>query len=147
MAESRGFPLFGQINLDHWMSGEGPEMIRGLQGVFIWTDDLARLVPFYRDTLGLPMEFATPGFVGFRLPNGMLGLGLHSEVHGPAGDPYRIMINLIVEDILDTYRRLHDQGVSFIRAPSLEGGASIATFRDPDGNILQLMGPAQERAE
>lgn len=149
MSEEPRFETFGRINLNHWIEWEGPAMIRGFQGVFIWTDDLARLLPFYRDVLGLPLEFVTPAFAGFRLPNGMLGLGLHSEVHGPAKDPYRIMINLVIEDMNLTYRRLEAQGVQFIRQPSPEAGASIATFRDPDGNVLQLMGPviAEEEEE
>lgn len=141
MSEGAGFVTFGEINLNHWLEWEGPEMIRGFQGVFIWTDDVSRLLPFYRDVLGLHLEFSTPGFAGFRLPNGMLGLGHHSEVHGPARDPYRIMINLVVEDIRLAYQRLSEHGVEFVREPSAESGAAIATFRDPDGNILQLMGP------
>lgn len=147
MSEQPLFQTYGEINLNHWVKWEGPAMIRGFQGVFIWTEDIGRLVPFYRDVLELELEFLTPGFAGFRLANGMLGIGLHSEIHGSAKDPYRIMVNLVVDDLGETYRKLSAQGVEFIRKPSREAGASIATFRDPDGNILQLMGPVVEEEE
>ena len=41
-------------------------MIQRLAGVIVWTDDLERLVEFYRDTLGLTPHSVKPNFVSFR---------------------------------------------------------------------------------
>ena len=38
-------------------------MIRELRGATIWSEDLNKLLPFYRDTLGLPVALQVPGFV------------------------------------------------------------------------------------
>ena len=38
-------------------------MITGLRGATIWSEDLNRLLPFYRDLLHLPVTIETPGFV------------------------------------------------------------------------------------
>ena len=115
-------------------------MIDGLVGVTIWTEDLARLVRFYRDTLGLKLHRHHDDFVNFAFGDIRLNLGLHDQVKGHAHDPYRIMIHLGVTDIHDEYRRLTKQGVEFIHAPEQEGwGGLVATFLDPDGNILQLL--------
>jgi predicted enzyme related to lactoylglutathione lyase len=115
-------------------------MITGVAGVIIWTDNLQPLVAFYRDTLGLRPHSLHPHFVAFRWGAMRLSLGRHRHVAGPARDPYRIMINLAVQDIHAMYEALVARGVSFLKPPTQEDwGGWIATFVDPDGNILQLL--------
>ena len=115
-------------------------MIYGVVGVTIWTDDLERLRRFYRDTLRLPLHSDHGDFVAFRFGDMRLNLGLHDGVSGPTKEPYRIMLNLAVEDIQAEHRRLTEEGVEFIRSPEQEGwGGWVATFIDPDGNVLQLL--------
>ncbi len=112
-------------------------MVKGFQGVIIWTEDLKGLLPFYRDTLGLPTQMEADGFAV--LQGGQLALGQHSEVKGKSRDPNRMMVNLNVDDCQAEYQRLNGKGVQFIREPSKDpGGFTIATFLDPDGNTLQL---------
>ena len=115
-------------------------MIDGLAGVIVWTDDLHRLSAFYRDTLGLSPHSVRPHFVSFKWGSLRLGLGAHDEVSGRSRDPYRIMINLGVKDIHGRYEELRRRGVEFMRPPEREHwGGWVATFRDPDGNVLQLL--------
>jgi predicted enzyme related to lactoylglutathione lyase len=115
-------------------------MITGVAGVIIWTDDLARLAAFYRDTLGLTPHSVRPHFIAFKWGEMRLSLGRHRQVAGPARDPYRIMINLAVDDIHHTHAALLAKGVRFLRHPEQEHwGGWVATFLDPDGNILQLL--------
>ena len=116
-------------------------MITDMVGVIIWTEDVTRLAAFYRDTLGLPVHSERADFVAFDLPHGQrLSIGQHSRVRGRARDPYRIMLNMGVRDIQDAHRTLSERGVPFIRAPEREHwGGWIATFADPDGNLLQLL--------
>ncbi|MBI3286669.1 MAG: VOC family protein [Chloroflexi bacterium] len=118
-------------------------MLTTFEGVIVWTEDVQRLLPFYRDVLKLPVEFESEAFIGFRLDETFIGLGKHSHVKGAARDPHRVMINFGVDDILAAFEYLRDHGVEFIREPENEEDAemSIATFVDPDGNILQLFGP------
>ena len=114
-------------------------MLAGIHSVLIWTEDVNRLLPFYRDVLGLQPEMESEGFVVFQASTGgQLALGAHSEVRGRSSDPYRVMVDFEVDDCLEEYERLSKEGVEFIRAPSKEDGVTIATFRDPDGNLLQL---------
>ncbi len=116
-------------------------MIQGLQYASIWSEDLNNLLPFYRDTLGLPVGMESPEFVFFGDPNGPgLGLGTHSEVHGANSDPARHMVGLITDDIDGDYERLKGKGVEFIETPTAggEGGPRMATLKDPEGNLVQL---------
>lgn len=115
-------------------------MIYGVSGVTIWTEDLEHLVLFYRDVLGLPIHSQRSSFVVFRFEGFRLNLGVHSRVLGKTLDPNRIMINLGVEDIHLEFNTLAQKGVEFIRLPEKESwGGWVATFRDPDGNVLQLL--------
>jgi lactoylglutathione lyase len=117
-------------------------MIKGVNSVVIWTEDVKKLTPFYRDTLGLKISDAGDEFAMFDLAGGpQLALGLHSEVKGKSKEPNRVMVNLDVENLNSEYERLKAKGVQFIREPSSEpeaDGMMIATLQDPDGNTLQL---------
>jgi predicted enzyme related to lactoylglutathione lyase len=115
-------------------------MIDGVVGVIIWTENLDRSVAFYRDTLELTPHSIRPHFIAFRWGDMRLSLGKHQHVSGQSRDPYRIMINLGVEDIHRTYTALLAKGVTFLKAPTQEEwGGWVATFFDPDGNIIQLL--------
>ena len=115
-------------------------MITGVAGVIIWSSNLGTLRRFYRDTLRLPLHSDHGDFVVFRFGEMRLNLGLHNGVDGPARDPYRVMINLGVDDIHAEHLRLSEEGVEFLRPPEQESwGGWVATFRDPDGNILQML--------
>lgn len=116
-------------------------MIKELRFASIWSEDLNNLLPFYRDVLGLSVGMESPEFVIFGDPNmPSLGLGTHSEVHGPATDPARHMVGLGTDDIDADYKRLKDKGVEFIETPTAasDGGPRMATLKDPEGNLVQL---------
>ena len=117
-------------------------MIKGFSGASVWSSDLNNLLPFYRDTLGLTVQFESPEFIVFGSGGPTMGLGTHSEVKGKAGDPYRHMVGLDSDDLDGDYERLKKAGVDFIEAPTNYGGLRIATLRDPEGNIIQLFQPA-----
>jgi predicted enzyme related to lactoylglutathione lyase len=117
-------------------------MIKGLRGATIWSEDLGNLLPFYRDVLGLGVGVQTPGFVV--LGDGeapALALGTHSEVHGRNGDPARHMVALTSDDVRADWKRLKDAGVEFVEDPTDYGTVRIATLKDPDGNLVQLLQP------
>ena len=123
-------------------------MLKGLGGATIWSEDLNNLLPFYRDLLRLRVAYEQPGFVGFgeRSDRGgyrgaYLGLGTHSEIKGKPLEPYRHMVGLESDDVDADYDRLQAAGVEFIEKPTDYGGLRIATLRDPEGNIVQLLQP------
>jgi predicted enzyme related to lactoylglutathione lyase len=111
-------------------------MITGLRGATIWSEDLNRLLPFYRDVLRLGVTIETPGFVVLGPREGpSLALGTHSEVRGRNTDPARHMVGLKTDDIIGDYERLKDAGVEFVETPTDYPNVRVATLKDPDGNL------------
>jgi predicted enzyme related to lactoylglutathione lyase len=116
-------------------------MIQRFDGASIWSEDLNNLLPFYRDILGLKVVVESPGFVvlGADQPEApTLGLGTHSEVRGRNADPARHMVGLVSDDLVADWKRLKQSGVEFIEDPTDYGNLSIATLKDPEGNLVQL---------
>jgi predicted enzyme related to lactoylglutathione lyase len=116
-------------------------MIKQLASASVWSEDLNNLLPFYRDVLGLKVAMESPDFVvlGADQPNvPTLGLGTHSEVHGRNTDPARHMVGLASDDLTADWKRLKEAGVEFIQDPTDYGDLSIATLKDPEGNLIQL---------
>lgn len=114
--------------------------IEGIAGIVIWTNNLAEMAAFYRHTLRMPVHSERPYFVAFEWGDMRFSIGTHSEVHGRTTEPHRIMVNLATSDIHALHERLVSAGVHFIRPPEREHwGGMVATFQDPDGNLLQLL--------
>lgn len=121
-------------------------MIGYMNGVIIWTDDLPRLRSFYCDGLGLKPHSDRPYFVSFKWGGLRFSIGSHDQVSGQARDPYRVMVNFDVAGIHKVHRRLAAKGVEFIREPEQEHwGGWVASLKDPDGNIIQLLEQPPER--
>ena len=115
-------------------------MIKGLRVSSIWSEDLNNLLPFYGDTLGLTVGMETPGFVILGDPGSpATALGTHSEVHGKTTDPARHIVGFDTDDLQSDCARLKDAGVEFVEEPNKFDGGWIATFKDPEGNYVQLL--------
>ena len=115
-------------------------MVTGVIGVTFWTDGLERMFDFYHDVLRFPLHSRHEDFIAFELGEVRFNIGRHSEVSGQSLDPFRFMPHLGVEDIHAEAKRLAQAGVEFIREPERETwGGWVATFKDPDGNVLQLL--------
>jgi predicted enzyme related to lactoylglutathione lyase len=49
------------------------------------------------------------------------------------------MIGLATDDLAGDYRRLKAAGAEFVEAPTDYDTVSIATLKDPEGNLIQLI--------
>ena len=116
-------------------------MIKRFAGASIWSEDLNKLLPFYRDVLGLTVTMESPSYVmlgGDGMNAANLALATHSQVHGRNQDPARHMVALVSDDVNADWQRLQAAGVEFVQAPTAEDGLVIATLKDPEGNLVQL---------
>ncbi len=98
-----------------------------------------RLRAFYADVVGLPRN-PDMGEHAFMAGNTPFLIDGHSEVHGQAKEPQRVLVDFFVDDLAAEQKRLEGQGVKFIRTAGREfWGGVISTFVDPDGNYCQLI--------
>jgi len=104
--------------------------------------DLPRAAAFYRDTLGMRLLFeAPPGLAFFDCAGVRLMLTL------PDGADAGRMASIIyyaVDDIAVAARILAERGVVFETEPHVvarlpQADLWMAAFRDPSGNLLELM--------
>jgi catechol 2,3-dioxygenase-like lactoylglutathione lyase family enzyme len=111
---------------------------------FVGVTDANKARTFYRDTLGLPLLSEDQFALAFDVGGIMLRVTLVNEVRP---QPYTVL-GWQVADATATVRELAQNGVRLERYPGVPqdddgiwtapGGAKIAWFRDPDGNILSI---------
>ncbi len=111
---------------------------------FVGVSNVDKARAFYRDTLGLTMLYEDGFALVFEIGGIMLRVTLVGEVRP---QPYTVL-GWQVSDATATARALASAGVKLERYPHVPqdedgiwtapGGAKIAWFRDPDGNILSI---------
>lgn len=100
------------------------------------------MVEFYRDTLGLALDYQDPGELAFfRLgATGKPYLVLVRSDLGEQGPDDRILLALDVEDLLASSQALSERGISMGPLRHVPHGRA-AIFRDPEMNQIELHQP------
>jgi catechol 2,3-dioxygenase-like lactoylglutathione lyase family enzyme len=114
---------------------------KGVAYLVIGVTDLARSVAFYRDTLGLPLQFQQ-GELAF-LAAGPVTLMLSADL-GRARTPVAGAMEIVfpVDAVTPAWRALAAGGVTFFREPrQVTDKEWSAVMQDPDGHFLTLFGP------
>lgn len=102
-------------------------------------------VRFYRDVVEFPVAFLSEdaGWAEFDLGAARLALErCDPEDPEAAGLVGRFVgVSVQVDDIMDVYETLSGRGVEFLGPPERQPwGGTLAHFRDPDGNVITLLG-------
>lgn len=97
--------------------------------------NMDRAVKFYRDTLGLPLKFESPGWSEFS--TGETTLGLHpASDKNPAG---KVEIGFNVPDIRQFHTEMTSKGVQFPMPPMKQDfGGVLAQFVDSEGSHISV---------
>lgn len=99
------------------------------------SQDYERTRAFYRDTLGL-QESASSGerYVEFETGNVSVGFYTPREEFRPSSG----IVALRVADVADTRSKLEKAGIEFVSETIDSSVCKMASFKDPDGNLLML---------
>jgi len=116
-----------------------------LFAVRVFVTDWDRAIRFYSETLGMPVAFRSDEIGWAQMATGEGQLALErvdpSDQEGQALIGRFVGVSLQVSDILMTYQTLAERGVEFLAPPEKQPwGGMLAHLRDPDGNILTLLG-------
>jgi catechol 2,3-dioxygenase-like lactoylglutathione lyase family enzyme len=111
---------------------------------FLATSNPPNCLRFYRDLIGITLLEDTPFALVFDIAGTVLRVQKTEQV---VVVPYT-SFGFEVDDIEAEVRRLRQLGITFERYPHFEqdemnvwtapGGARVAWFKDPDGNLLSL---------
>ena len=102
--------------------------------------DLAELLPFYRDTLGLHLELVDEeaGWAEFAVPpTTLVLLEVNENAPLPPG-PGGVALSISVDDVNRATSELRDAGGSILEEPFVDEACDMAIVADPDGNPLVL---------
>jgi catechol 2,3-dioxygenase-like lactoylglutathione lyase family enzyme len=96
--------------------------------------DMEQAIVFYRDTMGLPLKFRSPGWSEFA--TGDVTLALHpATADEPVGTTE---LGFRTQDVVKEYAARAQSGVHFIEPPHEVHGTKIARFRDCDNAACSL---------
>ena len=111
--------------------------------IIVFVSDMQRSTAFYRDTLGLPLKFTSPGWTEFN--TGAITIALHMTGGEPSAQkqslppPGNAHIGFMVEDLQSAYEELKARGAFFSLPPQKQNsGAILAVLHDPDGLGITL---------
>jgi predicted enzyme related to lactoylglutathione lyase len=101
-----------------------------LNYVIKFVADMKRAVVFYRDVLGLPLKFESPGWSEFGTGETTLALHPASEKNPPG----TVELGFAVSDIQKFHSELIAKGVHFSMPPTKQDfGGLLAQFVDSEG--------------
>ncbi len=108
-----------------------------IHSVVFYTKDLNKVVPFYRDIIGLEVDYIQEGsFASFKFENGRLGIKQAQEEREVPG--YQTLF-IEAKDIEAAYNQFKEKGIKFLKELTKEDWATNFSFFDPDGNKLQFI--------
>lgn len=113
-------------------------MLDDLAYIIVYVNDMDKSAAFYRNVLGIPLDYAAPGWMQFKSRGA--ALVLHPKVGGQsATNGNAAHLTFRVDDLDTAYRKLSAQSVKFLAPPTTAGFGKHATLFDPDGNAIDLI--------
>jgi lactoylglutathione lyase len=104
----------------------------------VFVSDMKRSVEFYRDVIGMPLKFESPGWTEFATEGATLALhkGEHATAAAPGSheEPAGRCRPGLGVPVLDAFHRpMVEKNVPCVQEPRDLFGARLALYLDPDG--------------
>ena len=112
-----------------------------LHYAIVFVSDMDRSVGFYRDVLGLPLRFESPGWSEFGVEGATLALHKAKAPAEPSAEGQcagQCRPGLRVEDLDAFHTRVTALGVTCLQAPTMVFGSKVAQYVDPDGLTISV---------
>ena len=111
----------------------------------VFVSDMERSVAFYRDVVGIPLKFESPGWTEFVTEGATLALH-KSDAPAPDGETQgaeqagQCRAGFQVPNLDEFHKRMTEHNVPCVQEPTETFGVRIAQYIDPDGLILSVSG-------
>jgi lactoylglutathione lyase len=109
----------------------------------VFVSDMKRSVSFYRDVLGLPLKFESPGWTEFSTDGATLALHASAVSNSAVDDPKQVPAGrcrpgLCVPDLDEFHQRMMARNVVCVQEPKEVFGVRVAQYADPDGLTISV---------
>lgn len=121
--------------------------VDNLGAIILFVEDLERSKAFYRDVLGLKVQFEDSDSVGFKIKETHFILlqvdRAREQLQGEATATPRSAATGFLTSFTDDVDGLHadlvERGVAFVQQPTDQPwGMRTAYFKDPDGHVWEI---------
>lgn len=103
-----------------------------LDSVVFFTNDLEKIISFYRDTIGLEVEYITGNFASFVFPNGAkLGIKIPSKDREIPGHQ---TVFISTDNIEKTLEKIQNKSIKLYEELAEQDWGKYFSILDPDGN-------------
>ena len=109
----------------------------------VFVSDMKRAVSFYRDVIGLPLKFESPGWTEFATDGATLALHASEGPNSEKDDPQKLSAGrcrpgLSVQNLDEFHNRMVERNVPCLQEPKEIFGARVAQYLDPDGLVISV---------
>ena len=109
----------------------------------VFVSDMKRAVSFYRDVLGLPLRFESPGWTEFATDGATLALHTSQGPPSAKDNPQEMRAGwcrpgLSVPNLDVFHKKMTEKNVPCVQEPKETFGARIAQYVDPDGLVISV---------
>jgi len=111
----------------------------------IFVSEMGRSVAFYRDVVGIPLKFESPGWTEFVTEGTTLALH-KSDAPAPDRETQRAehagqcRAGFQVPNLDEFHKRMTEHNVPCVQEPAETFGVMIAQYVDPDGLVFSVSG-------
>ena len=111
----------------------------------IFVSDMARSVAFYRDVIGMPLKFESPGWTEFNTDGATWALHKCNDSADNANVQQTELAGhcrpgFQVSNLDEFHSRMAENNVRCLQEPTETFGVRIAQYVDPDGLIFSVSG-------
>ena len=111
--------------------------------VIVFVSDMNRSVSFYRDVIGISLNFETPEWTKFATEGATLALHKSDGSNPDEASQQPVLAGrcrpgLKVPDLEEFHKRMTEKNITCIQEPKEVFGTKIAQYLDPDGLAISV---------
>lgn len=115
-----------------------------IEYTIVVVSDMDRAVAFYRDVVGIPLKFQSPGWSEFVTEGSTLALHA-ATAGGPSAAPRQEVAGTVrpgfrVDDLDAFHARMARHGTPCVSEPAMQFGARLAQYEGFDGLVFTVSG-------